>query len=108
MSYTNGDYDTAAVARVLRQVRLDAHLTQERLAQECGLHPTYISLLERGRSVPSLRAVWLIAKCVDLHPSALVARIEQESAAARLPESHPTALLERSPLGERGPTNGPQ
>jgi len=83
VSPNNGDYDAGAVARTLRQARLDAHLTQEHLAQQSGLHPTYISLLERGRSVPTLRAIWLIARCVKLRPSALLARIEEESDTSR-------------------------
>lgn len=76
-------YDAAAVGRVLRRVRLAAGLSQERLAGRASLHTTYISLLERGRSTPTLRALWTIARCVGLRPSELVALVEQEPAQAR-------------------------
>ena len=39
---------TGAFGRVLRERRLTAGITQEALAAQCGLHPTYISQLERG------------------------------------------------------------
>ena len=36
----------------LRRCRKDAGLTQEQLAHDAGLHPTYVSLLERGQRNP--------------------------------------------------------
>jgi transcriptional regulator with XRE-family HTH domain len=36
----------------LRRCRRDAGLTQEQLAHVAGLHPTYVSLLERGQRNP--------------------------------------------------------
>jgi len=72
-------YNPRVVGRVLRQVRLAAGLSQEGLARECDLHPTYISLLERGRSVPTLRIVWIIARAVGLRPSELVALVESDT-----------------------------
>jgi len=71
-------YDAKAVGSVLRRVRLAAGLSQEGLARESDLHPTYISLLERGRATPTLRAVWVIAPAVGLRPSEFIALIEIE------------------------------
>lgn len=36
----------------LKRCRKDAGLTQEQLAHLAGLHPTYVSLLERGQRNP--------------------------------------------------------
>lgn len=39
---------------LLRQVRLDAGLSQEVLALEAGVDRTYVSMLERGIRVPTI------------------------------------------------------
>jgi len=71
-------YDAKAVGGVLRRVRLAAGLSQEGLARESDLHPTYISLLERGRATPTLRAIWAIAPAVGLRPSEFIALVERD------------------------------
>lgn len=68
----------SAFGLVLRQIRLNAGLTQERLALDCGLDPTYISLLERGKRSPTLDTVWILAEHLGLSPSDFVALVEQE------------------------------
>lgn len=52
----------------VRQLRTDAELSQEELAQRSGLHPTYISQVERGRRNPTLESMASIARglSVDL------------------------------------------
>lgn len=61
----------------LRELRLERELSQEELAGICGRHRTYVSLLERGQSSPSLDTVWLLADALDVSPSELVKRVEQ-------------------------------
>lgn len=34
--------------RRIRMYRAQQHLSQEELAEKCGMHPTYIGQLERG------------------------------------------------------------
>jgi len=75
-----GDYDAAALGRVVQRVRWDAGLTQAQLAEKCDMHPTYVGLIERGRTKPTLEKVWAIARHVGLRPSALVALVEAEMA----------------------------
>jgi transcriptional regulator with XRE-family HTH domain len=58
-------------ARV-RELRLQAELTQEQLAEAAGLHPTFISNLERGYRVPTLVTVLKVASALNLQPEALV------------------------------------
>lgn len=66
-----------AFGRTLREVRLAKGLTHEALAERAGLHPTFISLLERGGRMPSLNTVFLIARALEEAPSALVAKLEE-------------------------------
>lgn len=42
---------------VLRRLRTESGLSQERLAQEAGLDRTFISLLERGLRQPTLTTI---------------------------------------------------
>jgi transcriptional regulator with XRE-family HTH domain len=62
--------------RVLQELRLERGLSQEGLALDSGYHRTYISLLERGRNVPSLRTIFRLASVLQVAPSELVHRVE--------------------------------
>jgi transcriptional regulator with XRE-family HTH domain len=66
-----------AFGQVLREVRLEKGLTHESLAERAGLHPTFISLLERGGRMPSLNTVFLISKAFGLKSSELIERVEK-------------------------------
>ncbi len=65
-----------AFGEVLRQTRLDKGLSQEELADACGRHRTYVSLLERGRSSPSIKTLFLLAEALGVRPSQLVKQVE--------------------------------
>lgn len=56
----------------LRARRLALGLSQEELADRCGLDRTYISGIERGRRNVSLRNLGLIAKALDVTVSQLL------------------------------------
>lgn len=58
-----------AAARVVREVRVAAGLSQEALAEAAGLHRTYISLLERARRSPSLSTLDAIGRALCFEPS---------------------------------------
>ncbi|PCI10506.1 MAG: transcriptional regulator [Thiotrichales bacterium] len=60
---------------VLREQRTKAGLSQEKLALECGLDRTYISLLERGQRQPTLSTLFRLAKILDVDPSVIVQSI---------------------------------
>ncbi len=81
------------VGRVIRKYREGAGLSQEALAEEAGLHRTYISLVERGRRNISVDALSQIAEALGVYPSRLMADAERE------PE-------EASPPERRGPRRG--
>jgi transcriptional regulator with XRE-family HTH domain len=62
--------------RVLQEIRQQRGISQERLGLDSGYHRTYISLLERGRNVPSLRTIFKLAMVLNIAPSELVHRVE--------------------------------
>jgi transcriptional regulator with XRE-family HTH domain len=57
----------------LRRHREAAGLSQEALADHCGVHRTGISLLERGRRSPRLGTIVTLSRCLKLaSPSELL------------------------------------
>ena len=58
--------------RRLRSARTEAGLTQEQLAEGAGVHPTYISNMERGYSAPTLGTLVRLAAALGTDPADLV------------------------------------
>lgn len=56
----------------IRELRLSKELSQEELADLCGLHRTYISDIERGNRNVSIDNIEKIAKGLDVDPSVLL------------------------------------
>ena len=63
-------------ARTLRGRRLRVGLTQESLAERAGLHPTYVSMVETAKKVPTMDAAQRLAKGLGIKLSKLVAEAE--------------------------------
>jgi transcriptional regulator with XRE-family HTH domain len=61
-----------AFGQRVREVRLAADLSQEALAEAAGLHPTFISNVERGYRVPSVPTLLKLAAALSIKPSELV------------------------------------
>lgn len=62
----------AAFGRRVREVRTAKNLTQEALAEASGLHPTFISNVERGYRVPTIPTLIKIADGLSVSPSELI------------------------------------
>ena len=52
---------SVAFGRAIKQERIKKGITQEELADRCGLDRTYISRIERGFKNPTLSVVWDVA-----------------------------------------------
>lgn len=82
---TMGTGAYALFGQILQQLRQEAGLSQEALAFASGYHRTYISLLERGLNIPTLRAVFLLASALQVSASEMIRRVEALDAAGALP-----------------------
>ena len=65
-----------AFALVLQRQRTAKKLSRQELAQKAGLHQTYIGMIERGLSNPSLDTANAIAEALELSLSQLVIEAE--------------------------------
>ena len=66
-----------AFGKVLREVRVEAGLTQEQLGLEADLRRTFVSLLELGEQQPTLTTITKLAEALNMKPSALISRFEE-------------------------------
>ncbi len=55
----------------IRELRKDLKWSQERLAEECGMHWTYIGQVERGERNLTLHSIQVIAKALKIKISEL-------------------------------------
>ena len=65
-----------ALVRRIRSERERHGVSQEDFAEDCGPHRTAIGLLERGKSIPRLDTLLLVAQRLGLTASELVRGIE--------------------------------
>lgn len=61
-----------SLGKNIRQLRLEKGLSQEALADLCGLHRTYMGGIERGERNVSLLNIVRIAKALDVNITELV------------------------------------
>jgi transcriptional regulator with XRE-family HTH domain len=59
-------------ARNMKRIRLEKKLTQENLAEGAGLHPNYISSVERGERNISIGNIERIACALGVHMAELL------------------------------------
>lgn len=64
------------IGKRIRYYRKEKDITQERLAEICNLHPTYIGQLERGEKNATLESIYRIAQGLGLPMSRLLENIE--------------------------------
>ena len=63
--------------RSLRILREAKGWSQEELADQCGIHRTYVSQLERGLKSPTLRLLWAICDSLSIKPSDYIQQMEK-------------------------------
>jgi transcriptional regulator with XRE-family HTH domain len=59
----------------LREARIEIGITQEELADRCRMHPTAISKLERGESIPRADTLQKLADVLGTSVAALSPRM---------------------------------
>lgn len=66
-----------AFGDALRAARTRAELSQERLAHRAGVHPVYVSQVERGVKSPTLEVVSALSRALGESPHKLIQAAEQ-------------------------------
>ena len=64
----------ALFGQILRQVRVEAGLTQEQLAFEADIDRTFVGMLDSGKRQPSLSVIFALAKALRVTPELLIRR----------------------------------
>jgi putative transcriptional regulator len=62
----------------LRERRLAAGLSQEELAERCGIDRKSISRMETGTFSPRLDSVWSVAEALDLSMATLFSGVAED------------------------------
>lgn len=81
------------LGRAVRKLRGERRLTIERLAFTAGIHPTYLSCIERGQRNPSWQTLCFLAGALQIPLWDLVRRVES---AARVREGFERVLAEEN------------
>ncbi len=74
-----GEELTRRFGALVRQVRLQKGLSQERLAELCGLHRNYIGAVERAERTPSIVAADRIARALGTTLGSMFIMLEQDA-----------------------------
>lgn len=61
---------------IVKDLRLQKKLSQEKLALQSDIDRTYLSLLERGLRNPTLKVVFALARTLETKPSHIVGLLE--------------------------------
>ncbi|MFL5912298.1 MAG: helix-turn-helix domain-containing protein [Gaiellaceae bacterium] len=67
-----------ALGHAVREVRTSKGLSQEELAHRSGLHPTYISGIERGLRNPTWHSLSRVCEALEVRMSELAALAERD------------------------------
>ncbi len=71
--------DVAAIGKRVRILRKLADITQEQLAEKCGLSPSFIGHIEGGTRIPSLETICRLAKELNVSLDYLVLNRTKET-----------------------------
>ncbi len=62
---------------VVRRLRLGQGFSQERFAERCGLHRTYVGSIERGEKVVTIVTANKVAKALGITLAGMFSELEQ-------------------------------
>jgi transcriptional regulator with XRE-family HTH domain len=72
-----------ALGKRVRELRAEQGFSQEAFADHCGLHRTAMSLIERGKRVPSLRTLLTLSEGFGVTLSELLEDVDRGTAKKR-------------------------
>jgi transcriptional regulator with XRE-family HTH domain len=64
---------------LVRRLRLEKGLSQERLAELCGMHRNYVGAVERAERTPSIIAADRLARALGTTMSSIFSELERGS-----------------------------
>lgn len=67
-----------AFGKVLRDLRLEAKLSQEDLGLEAEIQRNYISLIELGHNQPTVSTIFKLSKALKIKPAKLIQLVDDE------------------------------
>lgn len=67
------------IGRIIRRLRHEASLSQEKLAERCELHRTYVGAVERGEKNVTVVTARKFAEAFDLSLSQFFRLVENET-----------------------------
>ena len=71
-------FDNFAVGKAIRDLRKEKGISQDVLSVFEGIARTHLTMIENGTKQANFETLWKIALALDIRPSELVARIEEE------------------------------
>ena len=71
-------FDNFAVGAVIRNLRKEKGISRDVLSGLAGLARTHLTMIENGMKQANFETLWKIAVALDIRPSELVSRIENE------------------------------
>ena len=74
---TNGKNIEKAFGQVVRDMRLERNLSQEKLSELSGLDRSYVSEIERGEKTASIRTLLKLANGLNTSSSSLIIDMEK-------------------------------
>jgi transcriptional regulator with XRE-family HTH domain len=74
---SNSAPNCTALGHAVRELRKQRDLSQEELAHASGLHPTYLSGIERGLRNPTWRSLGRVSEALGVRLSELTERAER-------------------------------
>ena len=69
---------STAFGKVIRQLRVDAGLTQEQLGLEAELRRTFVSVLELGQQKPTITTIFKLSYALNVPASKIIELVELE------------------------------
>ena len=71
-------FDNFPVGKAIRDLHKEKGISQDVLSGFAGIARTHLTMIENGTKQANFETLWKIALALDIRPSELVARIEEE------------------------------